>query len=1138
MTACPRHLRGVLIVLASLRPALAQTQTPCIDATMFPDIPNIPKLAADRTMVNISGQSVRIGVAATPSLTSRWAAEIFKVMLEEIIGYHATIEFVDTEKDAYFAVAGCGTPPASATTPFSSETTSFFESGDGRCTSPSRAHVTFEIWKTQLPWMSAITNFIAEFEAKFPQFAPQNSHTLGVTGYQGIFVQPKVYEAIWSDSSRDMRFGRSFNASWLDVSSYFSNITDIQESDLKTCSSLSKLSDPATVSNFIRHTNDTAGIDGTRFKCWNNDRWFVAPACRSDTSKCIPLITGGDGWLIESLLQQVTFYNWPVAIAVAADSSTSDTNQIYKDLVRNKDVMFYWWFPDDSFADIQDIWKGRVKLDVHSIAEWLDNKFTTETDIIQFRSYASLDLQTFFKPYGLATTLDIQGQDVEWFLREYRSRNPTPDLRSLACDWLKVKENRNRAELWVPSDKECGPGYGMVNDKGQYVAEMKDAKTCDWCVKGTNSTRKWDVTTSRPGWTHICRDCPLGRKQGSGGQMRCEVCGQGTYASERGATTCETCEKGRYQSARESFTCESCPAGMTTDSRGKINQTACICPKGKFRPCRKPDGTLRPECQCNPEHYAPAQSDACISVPEGMEAMQASDEANFPCNESSNQEGIYPKPKAGFYVSYSQPLWVYKCDNKEVCPGGYLQRCSEAAFDIACGKCEDGYFAQDGKCAPCGDVLRVPIIPIICVLMVPFILAALYKSGLEDVEMWGHPKYMWFAISYVTLIFMQTMGTNLSIMPAVPEAVDMVVGWMSILKDITSQFRIECSTTQDFALQIMGKISTPMVMAVCFLAIYVILYPTKFRLDANVFVGIYGSLFNACFIMVANICFTLFQTYKHPNGEKSVIAAPSVLTSSKSWQNMQVAAGFAIVVYCAIFAAGNLYAIIKAPSNFQYRSFRKRWKFVMLQMRPSAWWWMFVSIIKGLYLAFTTVIFDSTVGQAVWLGNGLLLYFLGVFYFLPWRNYVALGLDVFYHYMLSIFCLMLPFFAVPSEDDRSQIAGLFIAVFFIFVVIAVGLLSCLIWVQSPQAQRFFLLKFDRDSRKIVDVFHQASDEKQIKEMLLDLPDHDMSLVVQCLNLLKTEMLGIPAKGRLQWREHGLISLNKDDSRGPMPAAWL
>lgn len=244
------------------------------------------------------------------------------------------------------------------------------------------------------------------------------------------------------------------------------------------------------------------------------------------------------------------------------------------------------------------------------------------------------------------------------------------------------------------------------------------------------------------------------------------------------------------------------------------------------------------------------------------------------------------------------------------------------------------------------------------------------------------------------------------------------------------------------------------------------------------------------------------------------------------------------MVYCAVFAAGNLYAIIKAPSNFQYKSFRKRWKFVMLQMRPSAWWWMFVSIVKGLYLAFTTVCFDTTVGQAVWLGNGLLFYFLGVFYFLPWRNYVALGLDVFYHYMLSIFCLMLPFFAAPNEDDRSTIAGLFIAVFFIFCVVAFCLLSALIWVQSPQAQRFFLMKFDRDSRKIVDVFHQVKDEKQIVEVLLDLPDHDLTLVVQCLNLLKTEMMGIPCKGRLQWREHGLISLNKDDTRGPMPATWL
>lgn len=577
---------------------------------------------------------------------------------------------------------------------------------------------------------------------------------------------------------------------------------------------------------------------------------------------------------------------------------------------------------------------------------------------------------------------------------------------------------------------------------------------------------------------------------------------------------------------------------MITAVRGQENKTACICPADMFRPCKNGDGTLRPGCKCNPAIYAPPGWEACLPVPEGMSAVQGSDEINFPCDESSEQEGDYPKPKPGFYVSYSQPLWVYKCDNAQVCPGGYLQKCAEAAFGIACGKCIDGYFAQGGICAYCGDVLRVPIIPILVLLMVPVIIAVMYKSGKEDVEMWGHPKYMFFAMAYVTLIFLQTMSTNLSIMPNVPDTVDAVVGWTSMLKDITSQFRVECSTTQDFALQIMGKISTPFSLGCCFIAIYSVLYPTRYRLDADVFIGIYFSLFNTCFIMVANICFTLFQTYTHPNGERSVIAAPSVLISSPTWQNMQVAAGGAIVVYVAAFSAMNLYAIIKAPSNFMYKNFRKRWKFPMIQMRPSAWWWMFVSIVKGLYLAYTTVFFDGMVGQSVWLGSGLLFYFLGVFYFLPWRSYVALFLDVFYHYMLSIFCLMLPFFAQPKDEDRAQIAALFIAVFGMFTMMSMVLVACLIWVQSPQARRYFLLKFDRDSRRIVDVFHQVTDKGQVAEVLKDLPDEDLSQVVQCLNVLKTEMLGIPAKGRLQWREHGLISLNKDETRGPMPAVWL
>ena len=81
----------------------------------------------------------------------------------------------------------------------------------------------------------------------------------------------------------------------------------------------------------------------TKFKCWEN-KWWLPPACRANPFHCMSLITGGNGWGIGELTQQISSHNMPMAFAVATD------NAKWREENKKLGGFLYWWNPDSSFV--------------------------------------------------------------------------------------------------------------------------------------------------------------------------------------------------------------------------------------------------------------------------------------------------------------------------------------------------------------------------------------------------------------------------------------------------------------------------------------------------------------------------------------------------------------------------------------------------------------------------------------------------------------------------------------------------------------------------------------------------------------------------------------------------------------------
>ena len=89
-----------------------------------------------------------------------------------------------------------------------------------------------------------------------------------------------------------------------------------------------------------------AGADGSLAAICADGYFFLPPACRENSSQCVPYLTADPGLGLDDIMQKATAYNMPLAIGVAKDWTTLSAQ------VRS---VFYWWRPDTTFLDLDPV---------------------------------------------------------------------------------------------------------------------------------------------------------------------------------------------------------------------------------------------------------------------------------------------------------------------------------------------------------------------------------------------------------------------------------------------------------------------------------------------------------------------------------------------------------------------------------------------------------------------------------------------------------------------------------------------------------------------------------------------------------------------------------------------------------------
>ena len=333
-------------------------------------------------------------------------ANIAYILIKEVMNYSVVLiktESISSEHPVNYA-AGCVDPD------------------DPNCTEHDawdpKVHFTLETWEGGHQRATILNEDVR----------PDLLNVLSYTLIDSWYVPESVFkDGLHHNPPLSLDYYRSYDATYYDASRIFDKweklIQLLPKNNIVRCSSMTPGSAfPRHTDNYIAVTNDTD------VECQHNDSVWFSPACRSNRSRCVPLLIS---YNFDVAMQLAFFHNLPLAIVMADGTS-------YYEVARAGRFLFGWYQPsDDPAADGNGNYPLLVNLPPADVQEQLRGVY--RTGFAQFKpyNYCWRHLREVDRlVHSFAAQVDLGDQDWARLMpqsRRLKVRGPRPGPSCPAC---------------------------------------------------------------------------------------------------------------------------------------------------------------------------------------------------------------------------------------------------------------------------------------------------------------------------------------------------------------------------------------------------------------------------------------------------------------------------------------------------------------------------------------------------------------------------------------------------------------------------------------------------------------------------------------------------------------------------------
>eukprot|EP00929_Paragymnodinium_shiwhaense_P074708 TRINITY_DN38239_c0_g2_i1.p1 TRINITY_DN38239_c0_g2~~TRINITY_DN38239_c0_g2_i1.p1 ORF type:complete len:1351 (-),score=280.55 TRINITY_DN38239_c0_g2_i1:300-4352(-) len=911
----------------------------------------VPK--AERRNIVLEGNSMPIGLAmfdwgSAPKLVSH----MYRIIVEERLGLNTTITSASTSRTGLAKLAGC-------------------ESSVGTCgktedTIPPPADQTVHV--VQEAWSTGYGDYPGQLHE---DIRPEHLGGVGYKGFESMYIVKKLTtDGIMSSPMLVLEHYKSYNSSMTDLRSFFSTVGDVPAAELKDCAD-TRLSDSARMETYLDLTNDADGVqtvDGkTTGKCWQ-DKWWFSPRCRTDTTRCIPMITGGaTGWEFEAFMQKATTFDMPLALAVANSFDN------YVQMPRSKDVLMYWWEPDITFMDTS---ATNVVFPFADAGAWLRGDKRTDYQKIDLAKFVHKDFSLLaWDAYSLLKNMDVNQPTIDELLLEAKARGPDQE-DAVACEWLKA--NEATWEAWILDKRICRLGFGLIWPDGNFTQNFDNATDCTRCPPGAKSM----PLKLEAGLTHYCELCPEGTFTDAFMSVKCHSCEQGKYTNQQGQSVCQNCQVGRFQSQPGMSGCDLCNASYTTQLLAAVQLSDCVCPQDHYF-AHDVDGSCRP-CE--------ERATIGLDCPGGHSVV-------------NRARDVTPMVQPGFMSMADDPLNLFTCAAKEACTSARdladMTKMCPDNYDLTlaqCSKCQDGYFMSKHNCKKCsgGNAGALMAIKVIVGFILQFSVVVYLVVRANKPQKMGLIS-MTLLVTFIQVI--QQIAQLPLLWPGPLKSMFLEIDIFSIDGVLTTlSLEPGCVLTGGFFSKILFDAIMPGTVIVHMAILVGLSWLTKLYVPLDHAINTTALIFKGLFITIISMCLQIFVPDVMPGGNVMVKMMPGLEFGSDDWTSGIAIGIISFIVWCVSFMAFIAHAVWFAPRWIAtWPNFIVRYRFAFGALRPDRWWWCLFRIGYSLGLTLLQIV-SRTVHTRIYLVTFLILgYTTLCYHFRPFKfeknNSVELGLQ-------------------------------------------------------------------------------------------------------------------------------------------------
>lgn len=395
---------AVLAVPATLPTVPVRTEPSASPGTC---LPNGIDASKRKNLVNADGESYPVGLWKTSfddyGQTSYAATAVVQLLVEELLGYNTRETGTGTwEVEGLYRLLGC-------TTPFDADSPSCGERDY------TDTHVLVDAYMDPAEWS----------KSQLLPGAPVRVGSMGYEYFDGQFVSEAAFDAAVAKGATPLNFYQG-----LDVRQqpwrFFDQISMVNTSRLGSCS------------NFFLNLTAWGDFANLRSSCPDGYFW-LSPACRGNSSQCIPYFSPFSGWLDPMIAQKAIMWNIPLAIA-----GSNNLND-FEHLVKAHRCIFSWQQPSSLFGTAH-----HIRFPSHEAAAYAIRNYSTAEPLYPISKFVSHDLPLLAPELSrLVASIQLDVKMMGRLLREQNRTNAT--WRDVACKFIKANPKFVRS-LEVPNE--------------------------------------------------------------------------------------------------------------------------------------------------------------------------------------------------------------------------------------------------------------------------------------------------------------------------------------------------------------------------------------------------------------------------------------------------------------------------------------------------------------------------------------------------------------------------------------------------------------------------------------------------------------------------------------------------------------